>query len=102
MRPSVTPLRKPEEPGITFRKLNGPRRFLDGDLSCLELSRRGLEEAENPCHPLLSRVRFLSISAANLGEFLMFCLADLYNGIEWQSGSVQPRVGCRRWIISPA
>jgi polyphosphate kinase len=64
-------------PSSTTAELVQPEVYINRELSWIEFNRRVFHEARDTRHPLLERVKFLSIFDTNLDEFIMIRLAGL-------------------------
>ena len=79
----------PSTPSHTEFKLSDPRVYLNRQLSWLKFNERVLAQAEDPRHPLLERVRFVSISETNLDEFFMIRVSGLQRQVAAHSSRVE-------------
>ena len=76
--------------GLTVPLRKSPQRFLNRELSDLALIERVLEESANDAHPLLERLRFLSISADLLDQFFTVRVSSLKRDIDAGQSAKSP------------
>jgi polyphosphate kinase len=83
-----------EERGVattpSFVELDRPDLYINRELSWIEFNRRVFEEARDARHPLLERVKFLSIVDTNLDEFFMIRMAGLQDQLVAHLATLSP------------
>ncbi|MDI9633495.1 MAG: polyphosphate kinase 1 [Methanolinea sp.] len=69
--------KRSEKGGARGISLDDPSLFINREVSWLEFTSRVLAEACDESHPLLERVKFLSLAGSNLDEFFMIRVSGL-------------------------
>ena len=78
------------EKGPDPADLENPALYINRELSWLEFNQRVLLQAQDDRHPLLERVKFLSIVSTNLDEFFMVRVATLLRKYRTESEALSP------------
>ncbi len=90
-RPTARPnLRVLPPRDIDPADLKNPALYINRELSWLDFNERVLSQALDPAHPLLERVKFLSINASNLDEFFMIRVATTQKAMHEEIEDVAP------------
>lgn len=76
--------------GSSTSSLERPDLYINRELSWIEFNRRVFNEAKATRHPLLERVKFISIFENNLDEFIMIRLAGLKDQIDSRTAPRSP------------
>lgn len=69
--------------------LKDPKYYFNRELSWLKFNDRVLEEAADPSHPLLERLKFIAIFSSNLDEFFMIRAAGLKDQVHAGVSDIQ-------------
>lgn len=70
--------------------LTNPSLYINREISWVRFNERVLEEAHDHRHPLLERVKFLSIFSSNLDEFFMIRMSGLYWQLQYGTVEAPP------------
>ncbi len=76
--------------GFRAMELTHPSLYINRELSWVRFNERVLEEALDQRHPLLERVKFLSIFSSNLDEFFMIRMSGLYWQLQYGTVEAPP------------
>jgi polyphosphate kinase len=76
--------------GSSTSSLERPDLYINRELSWIEFNRRVFNETKAARHPLLERVKFISIFETNLDEFIMIRLAGLKDQIDSRTAPRSP------------